>query len=468
MKMKYALFFSLIAPLWANEWSSSWTFQEDNWWVYLWVKSPPLPPAIPTGTLGSVDVLTTAMPGEPFAMFERTLRAIVALDYPHRSFLLDGGNDPALRTLCAELGVEHVDARGIGEAKAGKINYCLREHSTSEFVFVIDPDHIPRPDFFARVLPHFHDSSIGFVQVVQAYYNLDESWIAWAAAEQTFGFYGPTLMGLHGQGIPTAIGANCTFRRTALDSIGGHAEHLAEDALTSMRIHAAGWKSAYVPWRGSEGLSPSSLGAFYKQQLKWATGMYCLLLHEYPRLSKHFSPIARLHYLVAGTFYLGGLASALTLWLPIALLFGKVYAIQMPLGGFLVHLLPYAISCTLIYAVIQNWYTRRDEKGLPWRSLLLEKATWHIYVQAFIYSVLGRKVPYIPTPKEGDCRPVPRLVWPHWLVILLSLGAIAYVPFAYPRLDTGTLLMMLLAALNVLTLLPVAWLGLRPLKVNPC
>ena len=132
-------------------------------------------------------------------------------------------------------------------------------------------------------MPHYEDDEVGFVQVVQAYYNIDESFVAYAAAEQSFGFYGPTLLGLNGQGIPTAIGANCTFRRKALDSIGGHAVHLAEDALTSMRIHAEGWKSVYEPYRASEGLVPADIGAFFKQQLKWSTGLTTLLFREYPK-----------------------------------------------------------------------------------------------------------------------------------------------------------------------------------------
>jgi len=91
---------------------------------------------------------------------------------------------------------------------------------------------------------------------VQAYYNVRESFTAWAAGRTDLRILRPHPHGAAQHGHPTAIGANCTFRRAALDSIGGHAEHLAEDALTSMRIHAEGWRSVYLPWRGSEGLRP--------------------------------------------------------------------------------------------------------------------------------------------------------------------------------------------------------------------
>lgn len=435
-----------------------------NWWVYLWATHPlDLHPSDPEPVAGDrvADVFTTAMPGEPFAMFETTLEAISKLAHLRQAYLLDGGFDPRLGELCARLGIEHVDCRGIGGAKAGKVNFCLRERSRAEFVLVIDPDHIPKPDFLARTLAWFDDPDTGFVQVVQAYYNLRENWVAWGAAEQTFGFYGSTQMGLNGLGIPTAIGANCTFRRAALDSIGGHAEHLAEDALTSMRIHAEGWNSVYLPWRGSEGLVPVDLGTFWKQQLKWATGMSYLMFTEVPRLFHKFDPVARLHYVAASTYYLGGVAQMLNLVLPIVCLFFQVYAIEMPLVGFLVHLAPYVLVSTLMHAIAQRWYTHREEMGVPWRSMLLEKATWHVYFLGFLFGATGRKVPYLPTPKEGSEQPIPGWVAPHWAIIVLSVLAIAWVPLRYHRVDDGTWLMVAFAALNALMLLPAAWLGIR-------
>ena len=435
-----------------------------NWWVYLWAshpldlrrdgKEPPLDGRI-------ADVLTTAMPGEPYPMFEATLEAVSRLEHLNKAYLLDGGDDPALRELCERLGVEHLDCRGVKGAKAGKVNLCLRERSRAEFVLVIDPDHIPRPDFLTRTLPWFEDPETGFVQVVQAYHNLRENWVAWGAAEQTFGFYGSTQMGLNGLGIPTAIGANCTFRRAALDSIGGHAEHLAEDALTSMRLHAEGWNSTYLPWRGSEGLVPTDLGTYWKQQLKWATGMSYLMFAEVPKLFRRFDPVARLHYVASSTYYLGGVAQALNLVLPIVCLLFQVYGVEMPLSGFLVHLAPYVLVSALMHAIAQRWYTHREEKGIPWRSMLLERATWHVHLLGFVFGAIGRKVPYLPTPKEGSDKPIPWLVAPHWAIILLSVLAILWVPVHYQRIDDGTWLMVFFAGLNSLLLLPAAWLGIR-------
>ena len=430
-----------------------------NWYIYFFITPPP-----PRATTRSyqVDVLTTAMPGEPFAMFEQTLTAIQSMRHPHRCFLLDGGNDPALRALCERLGVQHIDCTGVGGAKAGKINHCLQHHGRGEIVLVIDPDHRPRPDLLDRALPWFDDDRIGFVQVVQAYYNTGESFIAEGAAEETFGFYGPTQMGLNGLGIATAIGANCIFRRAALDSIGGHAVHLAEDALTSMRLHAQGWRSVYLPYRGSSGLVPADLRSFFKQQFKWSAGMFYLLFREYPRLFRRFDAAARPHYFFAGTFYFGGLATFLTLVLPIWFLFFRVFAVEFELREFALHLLPYAAAVFLSHVFAQRWYTHSSERRFPWRSLVLEKATWHVYLMGLISGVLNRKVEYLPTPKGSDRASMPRLVLPNLAIIALSAAAIAFALLTYPRLDDGTLLMIAFAAINIALLTPVTWVALFP------
>src|SRR6185503_4470976 len=185
--------------------------------------------------------------------------------YPHTTYLLDDTRDPRFAELAKAMGAVPLEIIGVPGAKAGKINRAL-EMTSEDFILVLDPDHIPFPEFLDRVLGYFQDEQIGFVQVSQAYYNAPESFVARAAAEQTFAFYGPTMQGMHGTGTTVAIGANCTFRRKALESIGGHGIGLAEDLVTSIRLHAAGWRSVYVPEIVSRGLVPEDLDSFLRQQ----------------------------------------------------------------------------------------------------------------------------------------------------------------------------------------------------------
>jgi cellulose synthase (UDP-forming) len=428
-----------------------------NWCIYFFIRVPHQPDM--DEAKYSVDVLTTAMPGEPFEMFATTLKAIQEMDYPHQCFLLDGGDSPELKELCDKLGVNHINCKGVEGAKAGKINYCLQNYSQSDLVFIIDPDHRPRKDFLTTTVPHFQNEKTGFVQVVQAYYNRKDSFVASAASEQTFGFYGPILMGLQGLGIPTAIGANCLFRRKALDSIGGHAQHLAEDALTSMRLHSKGWESVYLPFRGTEGLVPTDLSSFYKQQYKWSTGMFYILKHEYKKLFKDFNWRSRLHYFGVATFYFNGLTYMLHLFLPILLLLGQLYAVEFTLTEFLIHFLPYVFISYGINVLIRRWYTHSSEKRSPWRSMVLEKSTWHIYARAMLAGLGGKTVHYDPTPKDKNTSAQPEAVWPNTLVVLATLAAILWSFYNYQKFDDGTILMIAFAILNIVLLLPVLIVG---------
>jgi cellulose synthase (UDP-forming) len=133
-----------------------------EWYLYAGIS---LPTAVTASRPFTVDVFTTACPGEPEDMIVRTLRAIVAIDYPHNSYLCDEGDSPTLKRACRELGVIHVTRNDRKDAKAGNINNALAK-SNGEICVVLDPDHVPQPDFIDRVLGHFEDDRVGFVQTV--------------------------------------------------------------------------------------------------------------------------------------------------------------------------------------------------------------------------------------------------------------------------------------------------------------
>jgi cellulose synthase (UDP-forming) len=250
------------------------------WINYLRIQNPKEAP-IPEKNL-SVAVFTTSSPGEPLSMFEATFKALNNLNYPHTTYLLDDTEDVAFKELAEKYGVVWLEIVNFPGAKAGKVNEALKR-TKEDFILILDPDHIVFPNFLDQTLGFFQDEKVGFVQVSQGYYNMFRSLTAQGAAEQTYTFYGPTQMGLFGYGGAVAIGANCTFRRKALESIGGHATGLSEDLNTSIRIHSKGWESVYNPVIVSRGLVPEDFTSYCKQQLKWARGVYEMLFDEFPK-----------------------------------------------------------------------------------------------------------------------------------------------------------------------------------------
>lgn len=376
-----------------------------------------------------VAIFTTSSPGEPLAMFERTLAACARIRYPHCTYLLDDTRDPGFREVAERHGAVWLELVGVPGAKAGKINRAL-ELTDEEFILVLDPDHVPFPEFLDRVLGQFDDDRVGFVQVSQAYYNQDRSFTAAAAAEQTYVFYGPGQMGLHGHGACVAIGANCTFRRIALATIGGHGVGLAEDLVTAIRLHAAGWRSVYLPEVVSRGLVPEDLGSFYRQQLKWARGVYEVAFAELPHLFRRLTWRQRLAYLAIGTYYLFGTTMPVFIAIPYLYLWTGVQPASMRFAEFLVATVPVAVIGMVMYTIVQHWLCDPGtERGVHWRGLMLKLAAWPVFLHGTVLAILRARVPYIPTAKAAVHGRFLRLAWPQLVLMAIYAVTLAHVIF---------------------------------------
>ncbi len=397
-------------------------------WYHYFDVSVPVKPRLKTKY--KVDVFTTACPGEPHSMIIGTLEAIQNITYPHTTYLCDEGNDPVLKAACQRLGVKHVTRTLKIDAKAGNINNALKQ-ATGDICLILDPDHVPKPEFLDEVLPYFEDPDIGFVQVVQAYSNQKESLIAYGAAEQTYSFYGPMMMGMNSYGTVQAIGANCTFRREALDSIGGHAAGLSEDMHTAMQLHAKGWKSVYVPKILTRGLVPATLASYYKQQIKWARGTFELLFAVYPKLFHKFTWRQKIHYFTLPLYYLFGVFNLFDFLIPALALTLAEFPWYVSLGEFIIMFMPFFCISICIRQFAQRWYHEKNEKGFHLFGGILRTGTWWVFALGLIYSIFRIKVPYIPTPKDDKPKNNFVLSLPNIMVFLLSLGAIVYSQHKY-------------------------------------
>lgn len=416
-------------------------------WYHYWNIAPSTPPRLSRPF--TVDVLTTYCPGEPQAMVVNTLRAIQQITYPHTTYLCDEANDPYLKHVCETLGVIHVTRTNKTDAKAGNINNALHQ-ATGEICLVIDPDHVPVPDFIDHVLPHFENLTIGFVQCTQGYYNRKESIVAFGASEQTYSFYGPMMTCMSNYGTAQAIGANCTFRRSALDSIGGHANGLSEDMHTAMLLHAKGWQSVYVPLPLSYGLVPATLSAYYKQQLKWSRGTFELLVTTLPKVFSRLTFRQRVHYTTLPLYYLLGGVQLIDLLIPILSLMLMRLPLQLDLLLFGTVYIPLLLSGFLIRQYAQRWLIERHEAGFHLVGGIVASGTWWVYVLGLLYTIGRVKVPYIPTPKDDRPRNNGLLILPHLLFILATLGAISYSVYWYGRFALNNIYSQLMIGFGLL------------------
>jgi cellulose synthase/poly-beta-1,6-N-acetylglucosamine synthase-like glycosyltransferase len=385
-----------------------------------------------------VAYATAFVPGaEPYSVLEKTLKAMVEVDYPHDTWLLDEGNDPTSKEICKKYGVKHFSRKGndsfntdtgrfAKKTKGGNYNAWLHHYENDyDIVAQHDVDFIPRKDFLTQTLPYFNDSDVAFVGTPQVYGNLDESWIARGAAEQTYGFYGPYQRSLSGHGMTLLIGANHIMRMAAYKDIDGYTAHITEDMLTGMKLYTYKWKSVYVPETLLIGEGPSTWSSYFGQQMRWAYGCMDIMFRHAPT---HLPKMKRgriFNYMVLMQFYFSGVLQVAGVVLLTLYFFLDITSANMTLRPILMLYVP----ILLFQMVFQLWLNRfnidpKKEKGLMLRGKLLSLAAWPIYFLAFIGVVRGKRLTYVVTPK-GDNQTTSRT--PLLFILHFILGTITLV-----------------------------------------
>ena len=267
-----------------------------------------------SGPRRSIDVFVTTC-GEPLEILEPTVSAAVALRGEHETYLLDDAARPEVAELADRYGATYVTRSGRKGAKAGNLNHALTRTS-GELVCMFDADHVPQPDFLERIVGYFEDEDVAFVQTPQFYVNAHRDRVARGAYQQQALFYGPICRGKNGLNSAFCCGTNVVFRRDALEDVGGFDEKsVVEDFTTSIRIHRQGWQSIYYPYVLAEGLGPSDLRSYFRQQFRWARGSVGALATLEP-FRRGLSLAQRVQYLLATTFYLTGVFTPVYVLLP--------------------------------------------------------------------------------------------------------------------------------------------------------
>jgi cellulose synthase (UDP-forming) len=204
--------------------------------------------------------------------------------------------------------------------------------------------------------------------------------------------------------------------------------------VTAIRLHAAGWRSVYVPEVVSRGLVPEDLGSFYRQQLKWARGVYEVAFTELPKLALRLTWRQRLSYLTIGTYYLFGVTTPFFLLVPYLFLWTGAQPATMAFAEFLSEAAPVAVAGAAIYLTMQRWFCDpATERGLHWRGMMLKIACWPVFLAGTVLAILHTEIPYIPTAKEAVRGRFLRLAWPQLVLIGLYGVTLARVIFLRAR-----------------------------------
>ncbi|MBP2584797.1 hypothetical protein J3A78_005275 [Streptomyces sp. PvR006] len=447
------------------------------------VARDPIPVYAEKGT--RVAFLTTYVPGkEPLTMVRGTLEGATRLRHDGLLdvWLLDEGDSPEARALCAELGVRHFTRAGVPEwnrakgvhkarTKHGNYNAWLARHGDAYDYFAsVDTDHVPLPDFLERMLGYFRDPDIAFVVGPQVYGNYTNT-VTKAAESQQFLFHALVQRAGNRYHAPMFVGTNNAVRISALKQIGGLYDSVTEDMATGFELHRRKnpgtgryWRSVYTPDVLAVGEGPASWTDFFAQQLRWSRGTYETIVKQYWKAPFRTPPGRFLNYTLMLAYYpmtavnwlLGILSSVLYLW------FGASGTQVSTSVWLMIYSDAVALQIGLyLWNRRHNVSPHEPEGSGGLAGMAMSAFSAPIYLRSLGSAVLRTRGRFVVTPKGGKSSPDRFLTFRihlFWAVVLLaSLAASVRLGHTHAAMRTWALLALAIA------LAPVALWGLAAL-----
>ena len=430
----------------------------------LWARDPQ--PIVPDAGL-RVAFLTTIVPGkEPVEMVERTLLAARAVRHAGQSprdgsqvpgqgaydvWLLDEGDDPDVKAMCARIGVRHFSRKGVerynqpsggfkARTKHGNYNAWVDRHGDGYDVFVsVDPDHVPLPNFCERLLGYFHDADVAFVVGPQIYGNYDNVVTRWAESQQYL-FHSLLQRAGNRHGIAMLVGTNNAVRIDALRSIGGLQDSITEDMATSLAVHSARnpatgnrWRSVYTPDVLAVGEGPSSWTDYFSQQHRWSRGTDEVMLTRFARLIWRLGFRRALHYGLLMSYYpLTALAWLLGAAIATCYLVLGAKGVQVPAEIWLMLYVDAALFQVGLYIFNRrhNVSPHEEAGSSGFAGMVASTLCAPIYVSSYVGALLRQRAGFVVTPK-GDSASPDRLTtfrhglgWAAFYAVLLASAPI--------------------------------------------
>jgi cellulose synthase (UDP-forming) len=373
-----------------------------------------------------VDVFVTTY-DEDVGLLRQTLRAAVAMRYPHRTFVLDDGRRPAVCRLAEELGCHYVTRSDNSYAKAGNWNHAFCQ-TDAELIATFDADHVPRPEFLERTLGFFRDPKVAIVQVPQQYHNLDSvqhrvSWKQKRVYGEQDAFFNLVMPGKDHWNAAFFCGTGAVLRRKALEPHGGILTGtITEDLHTSVVLHSEGWKSVYLNEVLVTGLAPINLKSFETQRLRWAEGNLKVSGFVNPLTTRGLSLAQRLSYTASLYHWTIGIPKFIYYMAPPWILFSYTFPIANFDRTFVALYLVFLGTLILSYAIVSRG------RGRLLLDELFNMVSFFTLVRALRRVVAGRRTPpkFEVTAKRGGGMRDIGPVLPHLLLLGFSLMAISW------------------------------------------
>ncbi len=146
----------------------------------------------------------------------------------------------------------------------------------NDIIIICDSDIRVENSFLNSVVSHFSDSTVGLVTSPYRTSKVYGISTAFEALAFTTEMVPNVVTALKLEGLSFALGAAMTFRRQALEDIGGLdalVDFLADDYQLGNKIYHAGWKLLLDDQFVESVLKPETLSNILSRQLRWARTM---------------------------------------------------------------------------------------------------------------------------------------------------------------------------------------------------
>jgi cellulose synthase/poly-beta-1,6-N-acetylglucosamine synthase-like glycosyltransferase len=440
--------FLLGVPLLVME---TWAFLTAILYAFVLWDLDALTPPTPRESTELRTVVLIPTYNEPPEVLLPTITAAAAIDLVAAVWVLDDGRRGWVADACASLGLVYRTRPDGTHAKAGNLNAALADVD-ADLVLVLDADHVASSSFVRNTVGYFDDPKVALVQTPQDFYN-EDSFVHEIVGNRRYCeeelFYRAMQAGRNRWNAGFWCGTGAVLRVSALRSVGGvSTDSITEDIHTTIRLHRAGWSTAYHNEVLARGLAASDADQYLVQRLRWGSGAMQVLRKERFLTGSGLTMAQRASYLSTLLGWFDSWRVLGLLLLPATALVLATSPISAPWGAF--------VTIFGVTFLVQRWALVRLARGRAplWSSTIFDMVRLPATLRATLSIFSARPLAFTVTDKgrQGQARAranAPRLLTGVAAVMTAAFGwfvasAAGWTPAHY--------------VLNPMELLSCAWL----------